>query len=152
MARLHQVSSPGGGGSEPSTVSRPHRHLMNYAMLEQQRRMWFFRIYQTRMGERRRSHARKDRWLPEPTQFPVNGQWWSNSATHLGSDVRWWESLLGTCCTRSSVWNAQASGPGRSSKTCPEHLRFQLREEVLLTCGSPPLSSTVRITVAALPS
>ena len=60
---------------------------MNYAMLEQQRRMWFFRIYQTRMGERRRSHARKDLWFPEPTQFPVKGQWWSNSVTHLGVSI-----------------------------------------------------------------
>ena len=37
------------------------------------------------MGERRSSQAKKDRWLPAPTQFPVNGQWWSNSATHLDS-------------------------------------------------------------------
>ena len=37
------------------------------------------------MGERSSSQAKNDRWLPAPTQFPVNGQWWSNSATHLDS-------------------------------------------------------------------
>ena len=51
------------------------------------------RIYQIRMGDRRRSHARKDLWFPEPMQLPVNGQWWSNSATHLAVWIGWEEML-----------------------------------------------------------
>ena len=46
------------------------------------------------MGERRSSQAKKDRWLPAPTQFPVNGQWWSNSATHLDSRFEFLDVFL----------------------------------------------------------
>lgn len=38
---------------------------------------------QARIGARRVSQVRKEEWLEAPTQLPVKGQWWSNTATHL---------------------------------------------------------------------